>query len=269
MGGVLSRIAQPMKLLARSLVGTVTCVSTADNVAALTFDDGPDPRHTPRLLDVLDRYGARATFFMVGESAARHRGIVQRVAAAGHAIGNHSFDHPSFPFISSRERRRQVRACDAAIAPHGLRLFRSPGGHQTPRSVLDVRCLKHRVVGWNIDPQDYSDRSAAELAMHVLTELRPGSIVLLHDALYDRPSSDRTPTIEAVRRILASAGGTYEFVTVPELFRRGRRRTINAFWRPPGKGNASRPGELLAQLERHRSFHGRSGTRTAQRCPPM
>lgn len=232
MNNVLSAISRRVKALALPFVGTVTRVSTTACTAALTFDDGPHPIYTPRLLDVLERHGARATFFMVGSRARQYPGIVERVAAAGHAIGNHSWDHPSFPYISSRERRDQIRACAEALAPHGLRLFRSPGGHQTPRSVLDIRLSRYEVVGWNIDPRDYSRRSATDIAAHVLDELRPGSIVLLHDAMFHHPSSDRTPTIDAVDRILESAGDRCDFVTVPELLRRGRPRRINWFWRP-------------------------------------
>lgn len=240
MGDVLSSLSRRVKALARPLLGTVTHVSTRDNVAALTFDDGPDPTYTPRLLEVLARHHARATFFMVGARAQRHPDIVERVVEAGHAIANHSWDHPSFPYISRRERRRQVRSCARALAPHGLRLFRSPGGHQTPGSVLDVRMLNFDVIGWSIDPRDYSDRSATEVASHVLQELRPGSIVVLHDADFHRPSTDRTPTIEAVDQILANATGRYEFVTAPELFRRGRRRRVHSFWRPDTDPYAAR-----------------------------
>lgn len=230
---VISRVASGLKALARPLVGTITGVHTADRVAALTFDDGPHPVHTPRLLDVLERHGVRATFFMVGDRARRHPGIVERAAAAGHTIANHSWNHPSFVYVSGRARWRQIRSCQRALAPHGARLFRSPGGHQTPRSVLDARILGFTVIGWDIDPRDYTDRSADEIAGHVARELRPGSIVVLHDSIYHDPSIDRTPTLEAVDTILSSADRDYEFVTVPELLRRGRPRRVNWFWRPP------------------------------------
>lgn len=232
MSGVASRVIRTLKVLARPVVGTVTGVHTGNRVAALTFDDGPDPVHTPRLLDVLERHAARATFFMVGDRAHRHPTIVEQAAAAGHSIANHSWSHPSFAYVSGRERRRQIRSCQGALAPHGVRLFRSPGGHQTPGSVLDARILGFDVIGWDIDPLDYTARSADEIAGHVLRELRPGSIIVLHDSIYHDPSIDRTPTIEAVDRILRSVGGEYEFLTVPELLRRGRPRRINWFWRP-------------------------------------
>ena len=78
-------------------------------MVGLTFDDGPDPEYTPRLLEILHRHGARATFFMAGEAARQHPELVRQVAQAGHAIGNHGWDHPSFPFISRDERLAQMR----------------------------------------------------------------------------------------------------------------------------------------------------------------
>jgi peptidoglycan-N-acetylglucosamine deacetylase len=232
MSKLLPAVSRRLKALAHPFVGTITHVSTSIPVAALTFDDGPDPRFTPRLLEVLERHGATATFFMVGENARRYPQLVRQVAEAGHAIGNHSWDHPSFPSISGRERRRQVRACAAALPRQGLRLFRSPGGHQTPRSVLDVRLMGYEMVGWNVDPRDYRGRSAREIRDQVLEEIRPGSIILLHDALFDHPSGDRQPTIEAVDMILSRARASYEFTTVPELLKLGDPRRIHSFWQP-------------------------------------
>ena len=97
---------------------------------ALTFDDGPDPEHTPRLLEVLARHGAKATFFMVGARAARHPELVARVAAEGHEIGNHGWDHPSLPALPSAAVAGQLERTRAVLAPHGQALMRPPYGHQ-------------------------------------------------------------------------------------------------------------------------------------------
>ena len=88
-------------------------------MAALTFDDGPTPEYTPRVLDILERHGAKGTFFMIGSNAAAYPEIVRRVAEAGHAIANHTWDHPAFPSIPDRERRRQVLRCAEAISTLG------------------------------------------------------------------------------------------------------------------------------------------------------
>ena len=147
--GVLRRLYEAA--LARTGIGgSITGVSTQEPVAALTFDDGPHPESTPRLLEVLAKHRARATFFMVGEAAEKHRGLVRRVAEEGHAIGNHSWDHPSFPLMSGRERRRQIRACERALAPYGSRLFRPRYGHQHLASWLDTRRLGFDVAAWRV-----------------------------------------------------------------------------------------------------------------------
>jgi peptidoglycan/xylan/chitin deacetylase (PgdA/CDA1 family) len=209
----------------RRLVGTITHVSTQSPVVALTFDDGPHPEFTPRLLDVLNKYQAHATFFMVGTTAQRYPELVKRVAQAGHAIGNHSWDHPSFPLITKPERRAQIRACAEAIAPYGSRLFRPPYGHQNTASRLDALWLGYRVITWNVVAYDWLDHDADWITTRVIHEIRSGNIILLHDSLYhliEERYADREPVIDAVNRLLEQLGRRYRFVTVPELLLHGR-----------------------------------------------
>src|SRR5262245_62035695 len=148
--------------------GTITNVVTRDPVAALTFDDGPHREYTPLLLGILERYHARATFFMVGESAQRHPELVQQVVQAGHAVGNHSWDHPSFPSLPTHERQKQIRACEQVLAPYGKRLFRPPYGHENPGSHRDVVSLYYQVVNWSLDAEDWEEHDPAWMA-EVLT----------------------------------------------------------------------------------------------------
>ncbi len=207
--------------------GTITHVATRQPLAALTFDDGPDPEATPRLLDVLGAHGARATFFVVGEAAARHLAIVERVAREGHALANHSWDHPSFPLLSSAERRRQIERCAAALAPRGERLFRPPWGHQSLGSRWDAARAGHAVVAWSAMAEDWLDDPAEVLAARVRPRLAAGAIVLLHDALYRTLAEryrDRAPMLGAVEILLGEFAGRLRFVTVPELLRAGRPR---------------------------------------------
>lgn len=156
------------------VMGTITHVSTQDAVAALTFDDGPYSEFTPRLLNILERHQARATFFVVGEAAQRHPEIVWQVAQAGHVIGNHTWDHPSFPLISGRERRAQLRACEQAIAPYGQRIFRPPYGHQSVASRLDALWLGYQVVNWNLHAYDWLDHDADWMADRLVNQNQPG-----------------------------------------------------------------------------------------------
>ena len=224
-------------IISRWVMGTITHVRTQSPVVALTFDDGPHPEFTPRLLDILERHQAQATFFMIGQAARQYPEIVQRAALAGHTIGNHSWDHPSFPLVSRRERRRQIRACEQAIAPYGRRLFRPPYGHQDKASRLDVLFLGYQVVTWNVVAYDWLDYDANWIVKQVEAQLKPGSIVLFHDALYDSEKErymDREPTLTAVNILLERLSNHFRFVTVPELLRYG----------PPQKHNWYRKGNV-------------------------
>ena len=212
-------------LVVRKLLGTITHVTTEEPILALTFDDGPDPDYTPRLLDILKAHRARATFFMTGEAARRHPEIVKRVAEGGHTIGNHSFDHPSFPLISGRERRAQMRACAKAVAPYGVRLFRPPYGQQNLFSRFDAFLLGYEVVAWNVSTDDWCSRDALLIAKQAEQKIRPGSIIVFHDRLSDaleKALFDRESLLEAVDILLQRLQGRFAFVTVPDLLRRGK-----------------------------------------------
>lgn len=232
-----------------AVLGTITHVATRDPVAALTFDDGPHPQFTPLLLDILKSNHAHATFFMRGKAASEHPNLVRRIAEEGHAIGNHSWDHPSFPLISGRERRQQIRACAAAIGPYGgQRLFRPPYGHQSIASRLDALWLGHRVVTWNASVEDWCDRDADWMAAQLVKRIKPGGIVVLHDAIYwspqeGGPHEDRKPMLSAVAMALGQLDGRFRFVTIPELLQHGRAQRIN--WR------RSPPPELLPLMSKH------------------
>ena len=173
-----------LNALTRRLIGTITRVITNEALVALTFDDGPHHEFTPRILHILAKYKAHATFFMVGKRAQRHKELVKKVWQSGHAIGNHSWDHPSFPLISRNERRRQLRLCANAIAPYGQRLFRPPYGHQNIASYIDVVLSGYKVLTWNTIAYDWKEDQDPEwMANQLKDNVKPGMIILLHDAL--------------------------------------------------------------------------------------
>jgi len=234
MKGCIRILRKPFSVLARNVIGTITHVATQEPVAALTFDDGPHPEFTPRLLEILERHQARATFFMLGEAAQKNPDIVRQIARAGHAIGNHSWDHPSFPLITGRKRREQLRACEQAIAPYGQRLFRPPYGEQNVASHLDALRLGYEVITWNREVGNWWDHDAKRMANLLTSRIQPGSVIDLHDALRNHPSSrlvpqltrapyfDRKAMLAAVDMFLGRVGSLYRFVTIPELLRCGR-----------------------------------------------
>ena len=207
------------------IAGTITRVLTPENVISLTFDDGPNPEYTPRLLDTLDKHGAKGTFFVVGVQSERHPEIIKRMIDGGHAIGCHSWDHPSFPSISRSERRNQIKKWEKALSPYRTNLFRPPFGHQSLASYIDTRMCGYYPITYGHVIGDWLDDDGNELNRRLIENLKPGAIILLHDNLFqylNKNYSDRSPTIEAVDMLLQNFKDTYQFVTVPELFHHGR-----------------------------------------------
>lgn len=222
-------------MLIRRFTGTITRVRTPEPLVALTFDDGPDPQATPALLEILAAHGAKATFFMSGENAASHPALVAAVRAAGHAIGNHSWDHPSFPMLPLREAFFQIRRCGRIIGAQRPAMFRPPYGHQSAATQIAARIAGHRVVTWSVVLPDWLDHDADRLFDEAVHQIHPGAILLMHDGLVDfgdERHRDRRPTIQTVDRILSVFGSEYRFVTVPELIRRGNPVRTNWFMRP-------------------------------------
>jgi peptidoglycan/xylan/chitin deacetylase (PgdA/CDA1 family) len=214
------RFAKLATSLEKKVPGAITHVATKEAVAALTFDDGPHPQSTPAVLDVLEQYQVHATFFMLGEMAQQYPDLVRQVAQAGHAIGNHSWDHPQFPLISSRDQRWQMRACERALAPYGQRLFRPPFGQHNAASRLNAWWLGYRVIMWDLDARDWIDDNAHSIAARLVHQIHSGSIVLLHDGLFhptEERYAHRQAMHEAMAMVLQRLDGRFRFVTIPEL----------------------------------------------------
>jgi peptidoglycan-N-acetylglucosamine deacetylase len=151
----------------------------------LTFDDGPDSSWTPPLLDVLRDCGVRATFFVIGEKVERHPGIVRRMAAEGHCVGNHGFHHKYPSSTSARELVVEVRRTAALLGGllgHEVRLFRPPHGKLTASKLWRLWKAGQTVVLWSVDPKDFACASAREVSdWFGARTLRGGDVILLHD----------------------------------------------------------------------------------------
>jgi len=221
---------RPLRVVKRKLIdvlgrtqtlGTITGVETERHIVALTFDDGPHPRFTPLVLDTLRKHGARATFFMVGEAAERYPAIVRRAVSEGHAIGNHTWDHPSFRLITSSERKTQIGRCADEIGSYNeARLLRPPFGDQTAGSRLDAFRMGYKVITWSLEVEDWKCRDVDLMTDRLIDEIHPGCIILLHDRLYtwgDASHIDRSFMVEALDRVLEEIRPRYSLVTVPEL----------------------------------------------------
>jgi peptidoglycan/xylan/chitin deacetylase (PgdA/CDA1 family) len=190
----------------------------ADRTVALTFDDGPNPPFTGRVLDVLERYAVPATFFCVGLHASAHTEELARMAEAGHGLGNHTWSHPFLPDLSVRELEVQLERTDEAIedvAGVGRpRLFRPPYGSRTGAIVRWLgRDGGPTTALWDVDTEDWAMPGAAAIAGAVLTQARPGSIVLMHDG-----GGDRSQTAEALPAVVEGLlDRGYRFVRVDDM----------------------------------------------------
>ena len=206
-----------------SFIGTITHVITDEPVAALTFDDGPNPEATPRILEILKKYNARGSFFVVGESASKYPEIISEMTREGHFIGNHTWSHISLPSLTGAERRKQIRQC-RDVLPDNMKLLRPPYGHQTLSTRIDALMLGYRVVCWNLHPYDWEDRKPEWMATWLKSKITPGSIILLHDALRNSSgvNMDRTKTLLALDMFLCDMSNSFRFVTLPELLRNGK-----------------------------------------------
>jgi peptidoglycan/xylan/chitin deacetylase (PgdA/CDA1 family) len=175
----------------------------AERAVALTFDDGPSPQYTRRILAVLRRLHVPATFFAVGYLADAHPELVRAELRDGMTVGNHSYTHPQVPPFG-RLPRRLIDA-EIALGVRSVRraggdptLFRPPGGSFSPRVIRAAQALRQRTVLWSVDPGDWERGiTPRRIVRNVLADVRPGSIVLLHDG-----GGDRSATVAALPRIV-------------------------------------------------------------------
>ena len=207
----------------------ITNVNTNENVVALTFDDGPHPVYTPQLLRILENFGAKATFFLVGEAAIEYPHIVEDIANAGHEIGTHTWKHKDLTKIPSRIRRlKLIREGSKSIAPYFTRLIRPPYGAHDKRVQLDVTLLGYKIILWNVSAQDWVYQDANEISQKIISRVAPGNIFLLHDAIYTKKLGqkdsiqDRSPMLNGLEDALATLKNKYRFITVSEIINCGQ-----------------------------------------------
>lgn len=216
-GATASPAASPSPSVApKPAAGRVTynSVTGVGKTVAITFDDGPSPKLTTELLDMLKARGVKATFYVVGQNAEAHPEILRRMVAEGHEVGNHSWNHPAFTKIGAAGVTSQVERTNAAIRaaigenPKTLRPPYGATNAKISQRLHDEYGLK--IIMWDVDPMDWKYRNAARVQNAILTQTKPGSIILVHDI---HPSS--VAAMPGTLDALLARG--YKFVTVSEL----------------------------------------------------
>jgi peptidoglycan/xylan/chitin deacetylase (PgdA/CDA1 family) len=207
-----------------ALGGRVVAQGTAtEREIALTFDDGPNALWTPRILAILAKYNAKATFFVIGANVQRHPETANLIVEQGNQIANHSQSHSEFlPYLTPGQIVEDYKDAEQAINnATGLspRFYRAPHGKLTPWMRQALKSQGLIIVGWSSSPGDWrKSRSAEEITSRVLNAARPGAIILLHDGLDLSEDPDKSQLVQALPGIieqLQSQG--YKLVIVAQL----------------------------------------------------
>ncbi|MGB3263085.1 MAG: polysaccharide deacetylase family protein [Microcoleus sp.] len=193
---------------------------TGEKVVALTYDDGPYPPYTNQLLDILDRYQVKATFFEIGRNIEKHPEIVKAIAARGDELANHSYSHKDMMFKPREYLLSEIEKTDKLLLELGVKQdsisFRPPWGRRFIGLSYLVSQMHKQLIMWDVDSQDYEKtHTVDDIANQVIDNVRSGSIVVMHDGGGDR--SKTVAATEIIVKTLQSKG--YSFKTVSELLK--------------------------------------------------
>lgn len=202
---------QAEKKRAEALASGRLQVAIEGKVVALTFDDGPNSSSTPRILDTLKQYNAKATFFVIGSSVPGNEAILKRAVSEGHEIGNHTWSHPSLATLSVNDIKWQMSETSKVITSatgKEVKLMRPPYGATNATVQANVG---YPQILWDVDTLDWKNRNTQAILGNVQSQVAPGAVILMHDI--HGTTADALP---AVMDYLVSQG--YRFVTVSELY---------------------------------------------------
>lgn len=168
-------------------IKTINSIKTDEKIVALTFDDGPMPQRTENVLNVLNKYDAKATFFCIGNRIKGNEGLIKRIHREGHLIGNHSYSHSNlFDLMNTKQMVKDLQSGNEEIKKvigKDPLFFRPPFGVTTPFLARACIKLNFYVIGWNVRSLDTTIKNKQKLAERVIKRIKPGSIVLFHDTV--------------------------------------------------------------------------------------
>lgn len=193
-------------------------IQTTEKVVALTFDDGPHPKYTEQVLDLLKQYGAKGTFFIVGQHAEKNPQVVLRTFEEGHEIANHTYTHPYTKSVSKIiQEIKQTNDTIYSITGYSPKLFRPVEGYYTEEIVKEVVKAGYKIVmwSWHQDTEDWKDPGVNVIVKKVLEGVEEGDNVLFHDG-----GGNREQTVKALEKILPELQKEgYKFITITEMIK--------------------------------------------------
>ncbi|QDX91372.1 polysaccharide deacetylase family protein [Brevibacillus laterosporus] len=198
-------------------------IETQKKVVALTFDDGPDPTYTPRILETLHKNGILATFFVLGSQADKYPVIMQWIKKAGHEIGNHGYHHYDLNKLTEQEIYDEIKQAEKSIyKATGVlpQYYRPPGGVITTDVMSAVQLSGYDIIYWSVDPRDWSlARTSSVIVNSVKKHTSRGDIILFHDG-----GMNQKQTLKALQELITDLRSKgYKFVTVSQLLDEGNR----------------------------------------------
>jgi len=203
--------------------GTVYRGPSDGNAIALTFDDGPSPIWTPKILDELKALDVKATFFVLGKHAEQYPEILKRMAAEGHEIENHTYDHHVLIYYKESELETELGKTDEIvknITGKKTRYFRPPKAWLTAREKRKVNAMGYRVVLWSLNSKDWVTFDDKYIVKFLMMNVRPGDLILFHDSggVFGTEGGNREETVLTVQKLVPKLQAKgYRFVTVSEL----------------------------------------------------
>ncbi|KMY33830.1 oligosaccharide deacetylase [Lysinibacillus xylanilyticus] len=193
-------------------------INTKDKIIALTFDDGPHPKYTAAILDLLAKYDAKATFFIIGKNAEKYPDLVLRSYSEGHELANHTYSHPFKASVAELHAQlRKTKEIIYGITGFSPVLFRPVGGNYNDQMINAAVKDGYKVVmwSWHQDTQDWKQPGVNKIVQKVMKGSKPGDVILFHDG-----GGDRMQTIKALEEILPELKKQgYTFVTISELIK--------------------------------------------------
>ncbi len=198
-------------------------VPTNKKIIALTYDDGPSPLYTEKILKVLKNNKVKATFFVVGSRAQKRAAIVKKVIEQGHDVGNHSWSHIRLKEQSSHVIKKEITQTDKVIKKLGYTkeiYFRSPYGSQSPKISAVLNSLHKKNILFNIMPFDWQRPGTKKIVENIVAQVKPGSIILLHDCC-----NGRDQTVEATDIVIKKLKAKgFTFLTIGQLLAQAKKR---------------------------------------------